>query len=149
MVDPHRETDLRACIEAFFFGFRAFTALPDAVLATRGLGRTHHRILYFVRRDPDVSVGELVATLGITKQAMHAPLKELERQRLVHSAADPDDRRVKRLRVTDTGAALEAELTHAQMDLLATAFDRAGACAEETWMAVMQHLRSAQERDSA
>lgn len=142
MVDPHGETELRACIEAFFFGFRAFTALPDALLAERGLVRTHHRILYFVRRDPQISVGELIATLGVTKQALHAPLKELERQGLVGSVTDAADRRIRRLQVTETGAALEAALSRAQMDLLTRAFDGAGTGAQQTWMTVMQRLAS-------
>lgn len=141
--DPHAETaeaELRAAIEAFCFGFRAFTALPDALLAQRRLGRTHHRILYFVRRDPDISVGELLATLGITKQAAHAPLKELERQGLVRSEPDPGDRRVRRLRVTPEGGRLEAELSRAQMEILRAAFDGAGQGSQHAWMAVMEHL---------
>ena len=57
MLDPDREASLRRAIEELYFGYRAFTALPDKMLAQRGLGRTHHRILYLVRRDPGVNTG--------------------------------------------------------------------------------------------
>lgn len=135
------EAELRAAIEDFFFGYRAFTALPDALLAERGLGRTHHRILYFVRRDPGASVGELLATLGITKQAVHAPLKALEAAGLIASEPDPADRRVRRLRVTEAGAELEGRLSGVQMRLLAEAFMAAGPDAVNGWRAVMAQLR--------
>ena len=143
---PTDEADLRAAIEDFFFGYRMFTALPDALLADRGLGRTHHRILYFVRRDPGASVGELLAVLGISKQAAHGPLKALERAGLIESAPDPDDRRVRRLRATDDGEALEAELSGLQMRLLSDAFAHAGPDASAGWRAVMADLRDRSER---
>lgn len=142
MVDSNRETELRRAIEDFFFGFRAFTALPDEMLARLGLGRTHHRILYFVRRDPGTTVGELLGVLGISKQAMHGPLKELQRQGLVTSARDERDARVRRLTVTTAGADLEGELSAAQMALLGEAFGTAGPDAETAWLTVMEHLRA-------
>lgn len=143
MVDPHRETELRRAIEDFFFGFRAFTSLPDALLAERGLGRTHHRILYFARRDPGISVGALLGILGITKQAAHAPLRELQRQGLVTMARSAADGRVRQVLVTEAGADLEAELSGIQMRTLADAFAAAGTDAETGWHEVMAALRSA------
>lgn len=141
MIDPSREPELRRAIEDLYFGYRAFTALPDRILAERGLGRTHHRILYFARRDPGLSIGDLLATLGITKQAAHRPLRDLQDQGLLGIAADPIDRRVRRLRVTDAGAQLEARLSAAQMALLGAAFSAAGADAQTHWTRVMSRLR--------
>ena len=83
MLDPDREASLRRAIEELYFGYRAFTALPDKMLAQRGLGRTHHRVLYFVRRDPGISIGELLAVLEVTKQAIHRPIKDLEERGLL------------------------------------------------------------------
>lgn len=141
-----RETELRRAIEDFFFGFRAFTALPDQILATRGLGRTHHRILYFVRRQPGLAMSELLATLGVSKQAVHAPLKELQRQGLVTVVRAEHDGRVRVLNATDEGMALEAELSATQMHLLDQAFGQAGAGSEQAWRSVMEHLRSTLQR---
>jgi DNA-binding MarR family transcriptional regulator len=140
MVDPDREASLRRAIEELYFGYRAFTALPDKMLAERGLGRTHHRILYFVRRDPEISVGELLAVLEVTKQAIHRPVRDLEERGLLAVAGDPRDGRVRRLSVTAAGADLEAQLTAAQMRLLDRAFDGLGESAEQHWHQVMQRL---------
>ena len=63
MVDQKREAQLRDAIEHFYFAYRAFTAKPDRILEQRGLGRVHHRILYFVGRKDDIikSRGEKVS----------------------------------------------------------------------------------------
>ena len=79
--DPHplkcREDALRLAIEQFYFGYRAFTAPPDRILDQRGLGRVHHRILYFVGRNPQISVNTLLGLLSVSKQALNAPLRQL------------------------------------------------------------------------
>jgi DNA-binding MarR family transcriptional regulator len=142
MFDPDREMELREAIEGFFFGYRAFTALPDRLLAERGLGRTHHRILHFVRRDDGLSIGALLDVLGVTKQALHRPIKDLESQGLIVIAPDATDRRVRRLTITDEGRALEGDLTDAQMRLLDDTFRQAGEGAEAAWRAVMELLRA-------
>ncbi len=72
-----------------FFGFRAVTAEPDRILAERGLGRVHHRILYFVGRSPGIRVGALLTTLGVSRQALNRPLRALLRAGLVESAVPP------------------------------------------------------------
>lgn len=136
MVDSIRETELRRAIEALYFGYRAFTALPDRMLAEYGLGRTHHRILYFVHRDPEISLAELLAVLGVTKQALHRPIKDLEARGLLTIAPDTQDRRVRRLSVTAEGAHLEGRLTASQMELLDGVFARAGEVAAHNWLRV-------------
>ncbi len=140
MIDPDREVSLRRAIEELYFGYRAFTALPDKILAGRGLGRTHHRILYFVRRDPGISIGELLAVLEVTKQAIHRPIKDLEERDLLEITSDLQDRRVRRLSVTSGGAELEAQLTASQMRLLDRAFQGLGESVEEHWHEVMKRL---------
>ena len=39
------------------FALRAVIAEPDRILAARGLTRMHHRILFFRRASPGMSVG--------------------------------------------------------------------------------------------
>lgn len=141
MIDQARQASLRQAIEDLYFGYRAFTALPDAILAERGLGRTHHRILYFVCRDPGISVGELLAVLRISKQAAHRPLRELERHDLIATEADGRDRRIRRLSPTASGIELEARLSQSQMQLLEDAFSDCGPEAEGVLHQVMTRLR--------
>ena len=45
-----REQDLRKGIELLFFAYRDFTGEADKILAEIGLGRAHHRVIYFVGR---------------------------------------------------------------------------------------------------
>ncbi len=140
LAETPRDAALRLAIEQFYFGYRAFTAQPDRILAQRGLGRVHHRILYFVGRNPQMAVSALLATLGVTKQALNAPLRQLVEMRLVAMSPAAHDRRVRQLTLTAQGARLEAQLTHTQMKLLQAAFEHAGAAAEAGWHAVMQSL---------
>lgn len=122
------------------FALRAVIAEPDRILATRGLTRMHHRILFFVAHTPGMSVGELQSTLDVTKQALNAPLRQLQTQGLIELAKADHDARVREIRLTADGAALEGKLTGEQEKLFADAFARAGAKAHEGWRAVMHEL---------
>jgi len=140
MVDQKRQDELRGAIELLYFAYRGFTDRPDRILERRGLGRVHHRILYFIARRPDVSVRGLLDLLAVSKQALNAPLRQLIEMNLVSALADPADRRMKNLRLTAEGQRLEAELSGAQMRHLQAAFDRAGPEQEAGWRAVMGEL---------
>ena len=137
---PERDAALHEAIELFFFAFRAFTARPDEILAERGLARLHHRILYFVARKPGLRVGELISTLGISKQALHAPLRQLLDANLVVMIADEQDRRARCLSLSPEGIELEARLSRTQRETLAEAFVALGPEAEAGWRRVMQQL---------
>ncbi len=139
MIDS-KNRDLLDSIELLFFAYRAFTARPDRILAQRGLGRVHHRLLYFVGRNPGVSVNALREVLGVSKQAMNAPLRQLIEMRLVAAAAAGHDRRIKELTLTPDGAKLEGELTETQMKQLAEVFEAQGPTAASDWRAVMRAL---------
>lgn len=150
MVDPipsaetiaamPREDALRLAIEQFYFGYRAFTAPPDRILEQRGLGRVHHRILYFVGRNPQLSVNALLSMLSVSKQALNAPLRQLIEMRLVAMETAEHDGRVRQLTLTTSGAKLEAQLTGTQMKQLQSVFDQAGEKAETGWHQVMRCL---------
>jgi DNA-binding MarR family transcriptional regulator len=142
MVDLQagREEKLREAIELFYFAYRAFTNGPDHILEERGLGRVHHRILYFVGRNPRIAVNALLEILDVSKQALHAPLRQLVESQLVVMQADQEDRRFKRLSLTSEGKKLEARLTGAQMKLLSAVFAATGDRAQVVWKAVMRDM---------
>ena len=140
MVDLKRQEELRGAIELLYFAYRGFTDRPDRILEHRGLGRVHHRILYFIGRNSDISVRGLLAVLAVSKQALNAPLRQLTEMKLVIAVPAADDRRVKTLRLTMEGAQLEAELTGAQMEHLQGAFASSGAANEKGWRRVMEEL---------
>jgi DNA-binding MarR family transcriptional regulator len=137
-IDPKRQTELCDAIEHFYFAYRAFTSRPDRILEQRGLGRVHHRILYFLGRKPGLAVNELLSTLGVSKQALNAPLRQLLEMKLIIADSPQHDRRVKQLVLTDAGKKFEMQLTHTQMKQLAAVFDGAGAKAEKTWLEIMK-----------
>jgi DNA-binding MarR family transcriptional regulator len=137
MIDPKRQAELREAIEVFFFAYRTFTTPPDRILAERGLGRVHHRILYFVARSPGMAVNALLGVLDVSKQALNAPLRELVKKGLVVATPAEHDRRVKQLELTDAGAALEAELSGTQMAMLEKVFAGVGPEVEAAWRGVM------------
>ena len=140
MIDSKRRAAQREAIELLYFGYRAFTDRADRILASRGLGRVHHRVLYFVGRNPGIGVQGLLAILGVSKQALNAPLRRLVALKLVAMRDAPQDRRVTQLRLTGAGARLEERLTGTQMEHLLGVFHAAGAPAQAGWTAVMRGL---------
>ena len=137
MVDSNKQTQLRNSIEQFYFAYRAFTERPDKILEQRGLGRVHHRILYFVAHRPGLSVNELLCILDVSKQALNAPLRQLLEMKLLSNDAADHDRRVKQIYLTDEGRRLEAQLTNTQMKQLDAVFQQAGAKSAATWLSIM------------
>ncbi|CNI51188.1 MarR family [Yersinia massiliensis] len=131
---------LHQAIEQFYFGYRKFTELPDKLLAQRGLGRVHHRILYFVGHNPDISINALLSILKISKQALNGPLKQLVTMGLVSVTAAEHDQRVRQLALSASGKTLEAQLTDTQMQLLRQVFQQQGKETEAAWLQVMQCL---------
>src|ERR1700745_3282542 len=88
-----QEDELRQGIELLFYAYRDFTAEPDAILARYGFGRAHHRVIHFVGRHPQMTVGELLAILHITKQSLSRVLGQVVRQEFILQRRGPHDRR--------------------------------------------------------
>jgi DNA-binding MarR family transcriptional regulator len=121
-----REDELRQGIELLFYAYRDFTAEADAVLQAYGFGRAHHRVIYFVGRNPGLPVSALLDILKITKQSLSRVLGQLVRQGFVQQRPGPD-RRQRLLDLTPQGAELERRLTEDQRALVARAYRAAGA----------------------
>jgi DNA-binding MarR family transcriptional regulator len=136
MLDLKNSNAQQDAMQAFFFGYQAFTAKADEMLERRGLSRVHQRIVFFIARYPDVSVKELLALLGVSKQALNMPLRQLTEMDLVRSLASETDKRKRLLRLTADGASLEESLRREQVKLLQKAFAQAGEAAVDGWLAV-------------
>ena len=132
-----RDEDLRQGIELLFFAYRDFTARGDAILAKQHFGRAHHRVIYFVGRHPGITVSELLAILGITKQSLSRVLGQLVREDYILQKTGTVDRRQRLLYLTEKGRALEQELTSEQQTRLVAAYKDAGAVAVEGFRKVM------------
>ena len=140
MVEDASLDRLNKYLETLHFAFRGLVAEPDSILKSQGLSRIHHRLLFFIGRNPGLSVNELVDSMRLTKQAIHKPLKSLVEKDLVEVTRDASDKRVKRLALTSQGVALESRLTGIQRELLTHAFDEVGEEGAEAWFRVMETM---------
>src|SRR5438034_2058705 len=122
---PHEE-EVRHGIELLFFAYRDFTAEPDEILARYGFGRAHHRVIHFVGRHPQMTVGELLAILRITKQSLSRVLGQLVRQNFILQQPGSHDRRQRLLELTPKGHDLERQLSEPQRSRIANAYRQAG-----------------------
>ena len=140
MIDLKRNAELHQAIELMYFAYRAFTKEPDKLLAKRGLNRVHHRILYFVARNPGITVNELLITLDVSKQALNQPMRQLLEMELIKSAKAPYDGRVRLLSLSDKGLRLEKRLSDTQIKMLSKVFNQTDEAAEKSWIQIMRLL---------
>ena len=140
------EEDLRQGIELLFYGYRDFTGEADQELSALGLGRAHHRAIYFIGRNPGLTVSQLLAILKITKQSLSRVLQELMTKGYVHQQPGQTDRRQRRLTLTDAGQALERKLTEAQRQRISRAYRMAGPDAVEGFRRVLLGLVDEEDR---
>lgn len=141
-----REAEIRRGIELLYFGYGNMIRGADAILAERGLGRAHHRALYFISRQPGLAVSDLLRLLAITKQSLSRVLADLVAQGLVAQRVGTLDRRQRLLSLTAEGAALEARLFEALKERMAHAYGAAGQQAVGGFWAVLAGLIPAEDR---
>lgn len=105
-----RDTDaaLARTLELVFFAHMEMADASDQLLAEHGLGRPHHRVLYFAQLSPGITVGELTTMLRISNQALSRTLQQLLAHAFIEQHYCPADRRVRRHYPTDKGRALLA-----------------------------------------
>src|SRR5215813_7483827 len=120
------EDEVRQGIELLYFAYRDFTAEPDEILAQYDFGRAHHRVVHFVGRHPQMTVGELLDILRVTKQSLNRVLSQLIRQGFVVQTPGSRDRRQRLLDLTAKGRELEHQLSQPQRARVADAFRQAG-----------------------
>lgn len=140
------ESEIRRGCELLYFGNANLTRSIDQRLATEGLGRAHHRSLYFIARQPDLSVSHLIRLLAITKQSLGRVLNELTERGLVEIRPGDRDRRQRLLRLTEAGRVLEGELFDALRMRMGSAYAYAGQGAVSGFWAVLEGLIPDNER---
>ncbi|MDO9490279.1 MAG: MarR family transcriptional regulator [Sphingomonadaceae bacterium] len=141
-----REAEIRRGIELLYFGYGNMIKGADARLADVGLGRAHHRALYFIARRPGMAVSDLLRLLNITKQSLSRVLGELQVKGFVTQEVGRRDRRQRLLRLTATGVELEAMLFDRLRERMVTAYSQAGQQAVTGFWAVLLGLIPAMDR---
>jgi len=140
-----REEAVRQGIELLFFAYRDFTAEPDAILEQYGFGRAHHRVVHFVGRHPQMTVGELLGILRITKQSLNRVLGQLVRQCFIVQHRGAEDRRQRLLELTESGRELERRLSEPQRARVAAVYRKAGPQAVEGFRKVLLGIIAEEE----
>ena len=134
------DEQVRKGIEAMFFAYRGFTADPDRILSGLEYGRAHHRAVHFINRSPGLTVSNLLALLGVTKQSLNRVLRTLFDDGLVEARVGRTDKRERRLHLTAKGAALERSLSDAQRARMRTAYRAAGPQAVQGFRTVLEAM---------
>jgi DNA-binding MarR family transcriptional regulator len=135
-----RERAIRGGMDLLFFANTRHLKRADERLAALGLGRAHHRILYFVARRPNITIGELLGILAVTKQSAGRVTTMLVKAGLIEVTTGVQDRRQRLLRLTPAGIDLEQEIfddLHANVE---RAYAFSGGEAVAGFWTVMQHL---------
>jgi DNA-binding MarR family transcriptional regulator len=145
-----RDEELKQGVDLLFAAFSEVFGEGEAELRAAGLGRAHRRALYFIARNPGLSVAQLLAILKITKQSLARVLNDLLDGGYVERRPGARDRRMRQLRPTEKGLALEAALWDAQRPRVVRAFRDAGPEAvagfRRVLLALSGEARSAQDR---
>jgi len=134
------DDQLRQGIELMFFAYRGFTADPDRILENMEYGRAHHRAIHFIHRKRGLTVNELLNILGVTKQSLNRVLRQLIEDGLVENRVGLQDRRQRNLFLTETGEALERQLSDAQRQRMRRAYAKAGPEAVAGFRRVLEQM---------
>ncbi|WP_374470282.1 MarR family transcriptional regulator [Phenylobacterium sp.] len=130
-ADPRlilREDELDAGVELLMLAEASLWASVDAGLEAEGLGlgRSHWRAAFLLRRRPGVGVQELAHLTSLSKQAASRILVDLAGKGLVEKTAGDEDGRRRSAALTDRGQAFEAAITERLRAQLARAYRTAG-----------------------
>jgi DNA-binding MarR family transcriptional regulator len=117
---------LKQGLDLLFIAARDVSAQGARALDDAQLGRAHARAMHFIARNPGLSVAELLGFLKVTKQSLNRVLNDLLKDGLVERKTGMQDRRTRRLQLTEAGQVLADAIWQAQRPLLVAAFKLAG-----------------------
>jgi DNA-binding MarR family transcriptional regulator len=130
-ADPRlilREEELDAGLELMLLAEATLWAAADQGLAAEGLGlgRSHWRAAFLLRRRPGVGVQELAHLTSLSKQAASRILVDLEAKGLVEKQAGDEDARRRSAVLTARGEAFETAVSERLRGVLVRAYRTGG-----------------------
>lgn len=122
------EDELDAGLEMMLLAEASVWAAVDAALEAEGLGlgRSHWRAAFLLRRRPGVGVQELAHLTSLSKQAASRILVDLEAKGLAAKSAGDLDGRRRTASLTEAGAAFEARVAERLRALVGRAYRTGG-----------------------
>ncbi|MEK0082716.1 MarR family winged helix-turn-helix transcriptional regulator [Benzoatithermus flavus] len=142
-----REEELDRGLELLYFVGHQLNLDAQALRAQGAIDEIDHHTLFLIERQPGITLAELSAVLGVSKQTLSRHLKRLAESGLIDQETTTQDRRKRPLRLTDKAAALLAEIKALQKRRLRLAFKSAGATAVEGFQRVLLDLLGEPRRD--
>lgn len=139
-IDLKKLDPIDDALALMYFGWRGMTRDADAYLATLGLSRVHHRMLYAIARAEALTVTGLLAILGVSKQAMHRPMRQLLDGGYVEMGRDPARHRYKTLALTAQGREIERRASELERQVMRQAFEQVGRVGRDAWAEVMTSI---------
>lgn len=137
-IDLRKLYPMDEALELMYFGWRGMTREADRYLATLGLTRVHHRILYSIARGNDLTISDLLSILDVSKQALHRPMTMLIDKGYVMAATHPTMHRFKILKLTAAGRKVEDQASEHERRVMSRAFESAGTKSFRAWADVMR-----------
>jgi DNA-binding MarR family transcriptional regulator len=141
-----RDEELKEGADLLFSAYCDLFAGEDSTLAQAGIGRAHRRALHVIARNPGLTVSALLGQLKVTKQSANRVLNDLLEKDYVERKTAASDRRMRQLRLTAKGLALETLLWEGQRPRLVRAFRDAGPEAVAGFRRVLTALMSGSKR---
>ena len=117
-----RDEELKQGVDLLFFAARDMNQAGARMLSEARPGHAHRRAIYFIARNPGLTVADLLALLKITKQSLNRVLNELIAGGYVERRPHLRDRRMRELRLTAKGDTLESAIWEVQRPRLVRAF---------------------------
>lgn len=142
-----REEELDRALELLYFVGHQLNLDAIALRAAATIDETDHQTLFLIERQPGITLAELSAALGASKQTLSRHLRRLVQAGLIEQATTEQDRRKRPLRLTAKAATLMSEIKAVQKRRLRLAFKRAGATAVEGFERVLLDLVSEPRRE--
>jgi DNA-binding MarR family transcriptional regulator len=142
-----REEELDRGLELLYFAGHQLNLDAMALRGEGAIDETDHHTLFLIDRQPGITLVELSAALGVSKQTLSRHLRRLAADGLIEKDTAALDRRKRPLRVTPEAATLLAEIKALQKRRLRLAFKRAGASAVEGFQRVLLDLLAEPRRE--
>lgn len=125
-------------IALFYFAYRSIIDIPETIVEKYSINRSHHRILFFIGNLPGLNINELLEILEVSKQALHKPLRELKVRNYVVDLPDEEDKRSKKLFLSEQGYILLNDLMALQYKQFESVFGSLEPEAKTIWNNVMR-----------
>lgn len=142
-----REEELDRALELLYFVGNQLNLDAMALRAAATIDETDHQTLFLIERQPGITLAELSAAFGASKQTLSRHLRRLAQLGLIEQATTEHDRRKRPLRLTAKATTLVSEIKAVQKRRLRLAFKRAGATAVEGFERVLLDLVSEPRRE--